>query len=144
MSQLTLAAISKDRLLALLLRLRYRQVVTLKRTYVTVISLWISSAVGCIMYGFWSELVSSVYSYIILTLSLVISIFFLHEDFPQAASSSKSTSRQCYRSTEPNNSTKHSAIQEDSVQCAVAAVDVAFLLSTICCSGAIGSSKNTK
>ena len=74
-SQLTLAAISVDRLLALLLGVRYRQVVTLKRTYVTVISLWFFSAVGCIMYGFWSKLVSSVYSYIILTLSLVISIY---------------------------------------------------------------------
>ena len=35
-SLLTLTAISVDRLLALLLRLRYRQIVTLKRTYVIV------------------------------------------------------------------------------------------------------------
>ena len=37
-SLLTLAAISVDRLLALLLGLRYRQIVTLKRTYAVVIS----------------------------------------------------------------------------------------------------------
>ena len=74
-SQLTLAAISMDRLLALLLGLRYRQVVALKRTYVTVISLWIFSVVGCILYGLWNELLSSLYSYVILALSLVISIY---------------------------------------------------------------------
>ena len=75
LSQLTLAAISMDRLLALLLGLRYRQVVTLKRTYVTVISVWVVSAIGCIMY-LWNGLVSSSYSYVILILSLIISIYF--------------------------------------------------------------------
>jgi len=39
-SLLTLAAISVDRLLALLLGLRYRQVVTLRRAYGTVIAFW--------------------------------------------------------------------------------------------------------
>ena len=43
-SVLTLTAISGDRLLALLLGLRYRQVVTLKRTFVIVITLWVLSA----------------------------------------------------------------------------------------------------
>ena len=45
-SLLTLAAISVDRLLALLLGLRYRQVVTLKRTHIAVIGLWIMCIVG--------------------------------------------------------------------------------------------------
>jgi len=40
----TLTAISVDRLLALLLGLRYRQVVTLTRTYVIVFTLWLFSA----------------------------------------------------------------------------------------------------
>ena len=39
-SLLTLTAISVDRLLALLLALRYRQVVTLRRAYGTVIAFW--------------------------------------------------------------------------------------------------------
>ena len=63
-----------DRLLALLLGLRYRQVVTLQRTYVAVISVWVVSAIGCIM-NLWNKLVSSWYSYVILTLSVVISIY---------------------------------------------------------------------
>ena len=42
----TLAAISMDRLLALLLGLRYRQVVTVRSVYVVVIVLWIVIGVG--------------------------------------------------------------------------------------------------
>ncbi|XP_044168583.1 melanocortin receptor 3-like [Acropora millepora] len=42
----TLVAISVDRLLALLLGLRYRQVVTVRRVYVVVIVLWILIGVG--------------------------------------------------------------------------------------------------
>ena len=44
-SLLTLTAISLDRLLALLLGLRYRQVVTLKKACLTVIGFWILSIV---------------------------------------------------------------------------------------------------
>ena len=44
-SLLTLAAISVDRLLALLLGLRYRQVVTLKRAYLIVVTFWAVSTV---------------------------------------------------------------------------------------------------
>ena len=42
----TLTAISVDRLLALLLGLRYRQIVTLRRVYVVVIALWVLIGVG--------------------------------------------------------------------------------------------------
>ena len=45
-SLLTSTAISVDRLLALLLGLRYRQVVTLRRTCITVIGFWILSIVA--------------------------------------------------------------------------------------------------
>ena len=45
-SLLTLAAISVDRLLALLLGLRYRQVVTVKKTYIAILAFWIVSIVG--------------------------------------------------------------------------------------------------
>ena len=46
MSLLTMAAMSVDRLLALLLGLRYKQIVTLKRTYVIVVTLWIVTFVA--------------------------------------------------------------------------------------------------
>ena len=45
MSLLTMAAMSVDRHLALLLGLRYKQIVTLKRTYVIVVTLWIITVV---------------------------------------------------------------------------------------------------
>ena len=57
-SLLTLAVISVDRLLALLLGLRYRQVVTLKRTLMTLIFGWILSIVGILAY-LWDPIVTS-------------------------------------------------------------------------------------
>ena len=49
-SILTLTAISVDRLLALLLGLRYKQVVTLKRTYAVVTTFWVVSCVVALLY----------------------------------------------------------------------------------------------
>ena len=40
-SLLTMTAISVDRLLALLLGLRYKQIVTLKRTFIVVVAIWV-------------------------------------------------------------------------------------------------------
>ena len=48
-SLFTLTAISVDRLLALLLGLRYRQVVTLKRTNAMIILFWVVSIAGTIV-----------------------------------------------------------------------------------------------
>ena len=47
---LTMTAISVDRLLALLLGLRYRQVVTLKRMYVAVAAIWVISIAAAASY----------------------------------------------------------------------------------------------
>ena len=49
-SLLTMTAISVDRLLALLLGLRYRQVVTLKRTYIVVAIFWVVSGVAALCF----------------------------------------------------------------------------------------------
>ena len=70
----TLTAISVDRLLALLLGLRYRQVVTLKRTYVIVITLWASPVLFSTMW-FWNPLITLWYGFIGIPLCLIISIF---------------------------------------------------------------------
>ena len=51
MSLMTVAAMSVDRLLALLLRLRYKQIVTLKRTYVIVVTLWIITVVATLCHA---------------------------------------------------------------------------------------------
>ena len=53
-SLLTLAAISVDRLLALLLRLRYRQVVTIKRVRAVVVLIWVTTSVTNVPISVWS------------------------------------------------------------------------------------------
>ena len=69
----TLAELSVDRLLALLLGLRYRQVVTLKRTYVIVITTWAIVAVFSAML-FWSPVITLWFGTIGIPLYLLISI----------------------------------------------------------------------
>ena len=69
----TASAISVDRLLALLLGLRYRQVVTLKRTYVIVVIFWIMSAVSSMLY-LLNRLIPIWYGYMLIPLCLVTSI----------------------------------------------------------------------
>ena len=73
----TLTAISVDRLLALLLGLRYRQVVTLKRVYVITTTFYVASAAFSTMEIFWNSLIGSAYSYvmIVIVLCLVTSVF---------------------------------------------------------------------
>ena len=71
-SLFTLAVISVDRLLALLLGLRYRQVVTLKRTLVTLIVGWILSIVVLLTY-LWDPIVTSWCVKVALSVCLVTS-----------------------------------------------------------------------
>ena len=73
-SLFTLTAISVDRCLALLLGLRYRQVVTFDRTFLTVTVFWVVSIVGTTLH-FWNYLISLWYGYIAISLCLVTSGF---------------------------------------------------------------------
>ena len=73
-SLFTLTAMSEDRLVALLLGLRYRQVVTLKRAYVTVTVLWVLPIVFTLMY-FLNREITLWYNKIGALLCLVCSVF---------------------------------------------------------------------
>ena len=73
-SLLTVTAISVDRLLALLLGLRYRQVVTLKRTCVIVVSFWIVSIITSASYLI-NHLITIWYGIIVIPLCIITSIF---------------------------------------------------------------------
>ena len=73
-SFLILTVISVDRLFALLLELRYRQVVTLKRTWVTVITIYALCIIPSTMY-FWNENISIWCGIIVASLGLLISAF---------------------------------------------------------------------
>ena len=72
-SLFTLTTVSVDRLLALLLGLRYRQFVTLKRTWVIVFTLWIVSTAFSATW-FWNSLITLWYGLIAILLCLVTAI----------------------------------------------------------------------
>ena len=73
-SLLTVSAISVDRLVALLLRLRYRQVVTLKKVWVVVAVFWLF-ATGNAILSLYSIPVAALNDYIVLILCAATSIF---------------------------------------------------------------------
>ena len=73
-SLLVLTAISVDRLLALWLGIRYRQVVTLRSVYITVIVMWVLPIVATTSY-IWNPQLLSLLLYIHLSLCLSIIIF---------------------------------------------------------------------
>ena len=73
-SLVTVAAISVDRLLALSLGLRYRQVITLKRAYTAVIVMWVLSIV-CTSSYFWNPPIYQYSAHITIALCLLISVF---------------------------------------------------------------------
>ena len=70
----TLTAISVDGLLALLLGLRYRQVVKLKRTWAIVVTLWVNATVISAL-RFWNRLITLWCGIIAASLCLIISVF---------------------------------------------------------------------
>ena len=126
----TLTAISVDRLLALLLGLRYRPFVTLKRTRLCA-RYYLLDCLYCRFSNAILESPSGIvvwyHSYISLSSNLDL---FLHKNFLHPPSSSKSNTRAC-STTEPNKSTEHSAIQKRSVHCNMAATDDGRLSFTV-------------
>ena len=71
-SLMTMTAISLDRLLALLLGLRYKQIVTLKRTYIIVTTFWVFTLVASLS-GFFYHRIIFMYSSLVILFCLVIS-----------------------------------------------------------------------
>ena len=74
-SVFTSTAISVDRLLALMLRLRYRQVLSLRRVNVTIICFWLIGVSVGITYLVHSYHIAFIAVVALLTLCLVISVF---------------------------------------------------------------------
>ena len=130
-SLLTLTAISVDRLLALLLRLRYKEIVTLRLTYIILAIFWFISR--------WFILTSQLhYNHLVQLYNFIILLSYLHclihKDFPRSQSSSGSNTRLCSTTAEPTKCTEHGAIQKGSVQCTVGTVSFSCLLCTTHCS----------
>ena len=72
-SVLISTAISVDRLLVLLLRLRYREVVTQKRAHVVILLCWVI-AISCGLVRVWSQTVSEIVVFVAGLVSLVTSV----------------------------------------------------------------------
>ena len=72
-SLMTMTAISVDRLLALLLGLRYRQIVTLKRTYIIITTFWVFTLVASLCGIFYRHIIV-LYGYLVVSFCLVISL----------------------------------------------------------------------
>ena len=73
-SLVTLTAISVDRLLALLLGLRYQQIVTVKKTYATIVFVWVFY-ITCTLSYFGNPLIQTWVIIVSLCLFLVTTIF---------------------------------------------------------------------
>lgn len=74
-SLVTLTAISVDRLLALSLGLRYRQVVTTKRIQVLVVCAWIPSISCALMMPLWNYMATKIGGYSLQSVCLLMSAF---------------------------------------------------------------------
>ena len=72
-SLLTMAAISVDRLIALLSGLRYKEIVTLKRIYIIIASFWVLCLVASLCTIF-DQRITALYALILIPLSLFISL----------------------------------------------------------------------
>ena len=74
-SLLTLLAISVDRLSAQLLGLRYKEIVTLRRSCITVTVIWVIT-IFCSTAHVWNPSISEWYSYIFISLCLITIPYF--------------------------------------------------------------------
>ena len=72
-SLMTMTAISVDRLLALMLGLRYKQIVTLKRTYIIVTTFWVFNLVASLSELFHHRIIFWYYC-LVISFCLVISV----------------------------------------------------------------------
>ena len=131
-SLLTLTAISVERLLALLLGLRYKHIVTMRKAYVSC-----NCNVDSLRFHWRSKLLFSfpyirlvyVYNYFSMC-SHLKSV--LCQNFLYITRKAISCSRRCFsKKTEPESSTEYSSIQKGSLHCTVGAGNIACLLSAV-------------
>ena len=74
-SMLTTTALSVERLLALLLALRYRYIVNLRRVRVAIVSFWLAAISEGLIYSLYSPYIANYVGFVVTLLSLFISVF---------------------------------------------------------------------
>ena len=138
-SLLTMTAISVDRLLALLLGLRYRHIVTLKRTYIVVVTFWVLSSVAALCYKL-DPRITAWYGLTVVSLPLRYLNCIVHENFLRSKSSSCTNTRSC-STAEPTKCSEYHKIQKGSVQCIVGSVGISCLLFAVWFTGNCNQTK---
>ena len=132
-SLMTITLVSLDRLLALLLGLRYKQVVTLKRTYLTITVFWTIFIVAATTY-FVNPFVTSWIGNIGIILFLITSILSYTKIFITLRKNHRKKT-----TVNPTNVNEHGAIQKGSIQCTVDTSNISCLLSAVRCCGSLNS-----
>ena len=114
--------------------LRYKEIVTLRRTYIILAIVWVVCPVGGLLFHLKYRIDLS-YSFMATLSCLAISITSYAKIFSRSQSSSGSNTRTCSTTTKPTKYTEHSAIQKGTVQCTVGTISFSCLLCTTSYSG---------
>ena len=126
-----MTAISVDRLFALFLGIRYKQIVTLKRTNISFACVWVLSEVPALCYISY-YLITIWFGYIGVSSYMVISVVSYTKIFCSFRHHNVLVHTRSYRSSvESSKFTEDFAIQKGGVPCTVGAVSISCLLSTI-------------
>ena len=141
-SLLAMSAISIDRLLSLLLGIRYRQIVTLKRAVLIVVAFWVMSLAGAssVFFGYFQ--ISAWYGHILIALCLVTSTFSYAKIYQTLHQHRIQIQHQVHRDHLANNfPSEHGKIQNSSVHRDVDSVDIGSLLYSTSHRGSFSHSK---
>ena len=111
----------------MLLGLRYKEIVTLRRTYIILAIVLVVCPVGGLLFHLKYRVGLS-YSFMATLSCLAISITSYAMIFARAQSSSGSNTRSCSTTTKPTKYTEHSAIQKGTVQCTVVTISFSCVL----------------
>ena len=128
---MTLTAISMDRLLAVLLGLRYRQVITLWRVLVFAVAIWLLNIANAVI-SHCIPLYALSFSSAVVTVCIIVSAscYLTHTSPPPNSSTTPCSPRTSERR---KNSPEYSTVQKNSVQYDMGADIISGLLSSLWC-----------
>ena len=126
-SLFTSTAISLDRLLSLLLGLKYKLVVTLKRARFIVTIIWIVGVVCSALY-LWNDQIPLAYAYVCTWICLVISVFFYTTIFVTLRYRQTQVQDLINQHANPTSPMNTAPEEKSSVQCTLATDNLSVLL----------------
>ena len=134
----TITAISVDRLLAMLLKVRYREVVSLRKVNIVAIASWICNGIGFGSLWYFSHNTRKVLSVLTIAVCLFTSTYSYTRIFIRLRHQhNQNASLKSSRSRDSNNSNGYNTIQKDSVQRSVASISNVVLLFAVFVAGVV-------